>query len=90
MRQRLSDPAIFIRMSPDSYKACPKDDISWLTDYPDTINAVCALLTRDLTPEERVQFDISDEERTPFVHVQANGGTLAWDLFDQDFGNDLD
>jgi len=32
----------------------------WFTDIHDTIRAVCALLTRDLTPEERVQFDISD------------------------------
>jgi tetratricopeptide (TPR) repeat protein len=29
-------------------------------------------------------------ERAAFEHVQANGGTLAWDLFDQKFGNDLD
>jgi len=36
----------------------------WLTDLHETIRAVCALLTRDLTPDERVQFDISDQEPT--------------------------
>lgn len=36
----------------------------WLTDLQDTIDAVCTLLTRDLTPEERAQFDISDQEPT--------------------------
>jgi WD40 repeat protein/class 3 adenylate cyclase len=36
----------------------------WFTDIHDTIHAVCALLTRDLTPDERVQFDISDQGPT--------------------------
>jgi WD40 repeat protein len=36
----------------------------WLTDLQDTIHAVCAVLTRDLTPEERTQFDISDQGPT--------------------------
>ena len=36
----------------------------WLTDLDDTIQAVCAMLNRDLTPEERVQFNISDQEPT--------------------------
>jgi WD40 repeat protein/transcriptional regulator with XRE-family HTH domain len=36
----------------------------WLTDLDDTIQAVCALLTRDLTPEERMQFGITDEAPT--------------------------
>lgn len=36
----------------------------WLTDLHDTINTVCNWLTRDLTAEERVQFDISDQEPT--------------------------
>jgi WD40 repeat protein/transcriptional regulator with XRE-family HTH domain len=36
----------------------------WLTDLQDTIHAVCAVLTRDLTPEERMQFDISDQGPT--------------------------
>jgi WD40 repeat protein/transcriptional regulator with XRE-family HTH domain len=33
----------------------------WLTELNDSIQAVCALLTRDLTPAERIQFDISDQ-----------------------------
>jgi len=36
----------------------------WLIDFHDTIHAVCALLTRDLTLEERIQFDISDQRPT--------------------------
>ena len=36
----------------------------WLTDIHDTIRAVCAALTRDLTSEERVQFGISDQGST--------------------------
>ena len=36
----------------------------WLTDLQDTIQAVCVLLTRDLTPEERAQFGISDKRPT--------------------------
>jgi len=36
----------------------------WLTDLDDTIRAVCALLTRDLTPDERIQFNISDKGPT--------------------------
>jgi len=36
----------------------------WLTDLDDTIQAVCALLTRDLTLEERTQFGISDQDPT--------------------------
>jgi WD40 repeat protein len=36
----------------------------WLTDYHDAIRATCALLTRDLTPDERAQFDISSQEPT--------------------------
>jgi len=36
----------------------------WFTDIHETIRAVCALLTRDLTPDERVQFDISDQYPT--------------------------
>jgi Flp pilus assembly protein TadD len=38
----------------------------------------------------RVLESLSPEERKAFEHVRANGGTLAWDLFDQDFDNDLD
>ena len=36
----------------------------WLTDLDDTIRAVCAVLTRDLTLEERIQFNISNEGPT--------------------------
>jgi WD40 repeat protein len=36
----------------------------WLTDLHDTIRSVCALVTRDLTPEERAQFGISDQGPT--------------------------
>ncbi|MDQ2692081.1 MAG: hypothetical protein M3Y68_08635, partial [Chloroflexota bacterium] len=36
----------------------------WLTDLQDTIRAVCATLTRDLTLEERVQFGILDQGPT--------------------------
>jgi WD40 repeat protein/class 3 adenylate cyclase len=36
----------------------------WLTDYHDAIRAICTLLTRDLTPDERKQFDISSQEPT--------------------------
>jgi WD40 repeat protein len=32
----------------------------WLTSLSDTIQAVCAMLTRDLTPQERIQFEITD------------------------------
>jgi WD40 repeat protein/transcriptional regulator with XRE-family HTH domain len=36
----------------------------WLTNLQDTIDEVCTTLTRDLTPEERVQFGISDQGPT--------------------------
>jgi WD40 repeat protein len=36
----------------------------WLTDIRATIQAACDLLTRDLTPEERIQFNISDQGPT--------------------------
>lgn len=39
---------------------------------------------------ERVVASLTPEERTAFEYVQENGGTLEWDLFDQEFGNDLD
>jgi WD40 repeat protein len=57
-----------VAFSPDGkYLLTASNDLTarlWLTDYHDTIPAVCALLTRDLTPEERVQFDISDQGPT--------------------------
>jgi WD40 repeat protein/class 3 adenylate cyclase len=36
----------------------------WFTDYHDAIHAVCTILSRDLTPEERLQFGISDQSPT--------------------------
>jgi WD40 repeat protein/transcriptional regulator with XRE-family HTH domain len=36
----------------------------WLIDLHDTIREVCALLTRDLTPGERIQFGISEQGPT--------------------------
>jgi WD40 repeat protein/class 3 adenylate cyclase len=36
----------------------------WLTDLDDTIRAVCSLLTRDMTLDERTQFGISDQKPT--------------------------
>jgi WD40 repeat protein len=36
----------------------------WFTDFHETIGAVCALLTRDLTSEERVKFGITDRGPT--------------------------
>ena len=36
----------------------------WPIDYHDTIRALCAELTRDLTPEERSQYGITNPEPT--------------------------
>jgi WD40 repeat protein/transcriptional regulator with XRE-family HTH domain len=36
----------------------------WFTEIHNTIHAVCALLTRDLTSEERIQFGLSKEDPT--------------------------
>ena len=36
----------------------------WHTDYHDTIDYLCGLLIRDLTPEERTQYGIADQEPT--------------------------
>ena len=36
----------------------------WFADLQDTIHAVCGVLTRDLTPEERTQFGITDQSPT--------------------------
>jgi len=36
----------------------------WLIDLDDSIQAVCAMLTRDLTPEERAQYGITDDGPT--------------------------
>ena len=40
----------------------------WLVDVDETIRAICGLLTRDLTSEERVQFGISDKAPTCPAH----------------------
>lgn len=57
-----------VAFSPDSkYVLTASNDLTarlWLTDYHDTILAVCALLTRDLTPDERIEFGISDQGPT--------------------------
>jgi hypothetical protein len=39
---------------------------------------------------DRVLESLSHEERTAFELVQANGGTLDWETFNQKFGNDLE
>jgi WD40 repeat protein len=36
----------------------------WFTDYHDTISYLCGLLQRDLLPEERVRYDITDPAPT--------------------------
>jgi hypothetical protein len=36
----------------------------WPADYHDTIHYLCGVLTRDLTPEERAQYGIADDEPT--------------------------
>jgi WD40 repeat protein len=40
----------------------------WDSDYHDTIRAACSLLIRDLTPEERAQYDITGSEPTCPAH----------------------
>jgi WD40 repeat protein len=40
----------------------------WHTDYHDTIDYLCGLLTRDLTPEERTQYGITDQQPTCPAH----------------------
>jgi WD40 repeat protein len=53
-----------VAFSPDGkYILTASDDGTarlWLTNLQDTIGGVCATLTRDLTPEERTQFGISN------------------------------
>ena len=57
-----------VTFSPDgTYVLTASEDSSarlWLTSLQDTIDSVCATLTRDLTPEERTQFGISDQDPT--------------------------
>jgi len=33
---------------------------------------------------------LAPEEKAAFERVRGNGGTLAWEVFDQEFGNDMD
>jgi WD40 repeat protein len=40
----------------------------WHTDYHDAIHHVCGLLSRDLTPEERTQYGITDRQPTCPAH----------------------
>lgn len=40
----------------------------WQTDYHDTIRSLCGLLTRDLTPQEREQYGITNQEPTCPTH----------------------
>jgi WD40 repeat protein len=57
-----------VAFSPDGkYLLTASEDNSarlWQVDLHDTIRDVCALLTRDLTGDERLQFDISDQKPT--------------------------
>ena len=57
-----------VTFSPDgTYILTASEDSTarlWLTSLEDTVRAVCATLTRDLTPEERAQFGISDQGPT--------------------------
>ncbi len=38
----------------------------------------------------RILEALTSEEKKAFDRVLAHGGTLAWEAFDQEFGNDLD
>lgn len=39
---------------------------------------------------ERIVGDLSDDERQALADVLANGGALAWETFDERYGNDLE
>ena len=62
------DDVRYVNFSPDGkYILTASQDGTarlWLTSLDDTIRAVCSLLTRDLTADERVQFGISDQDPT--------------------------
>jgi len=63
-----TDEVRYVAFSPDGkYILTASQDGTarlWLTDLDDTIRSVCSLLTRDMTPEERTQFGISDQKPT--------------------------
>ncbi len=63
-----TDEERYVAFSPDGKHILTASQDStarlWLTDLQDTIRAVCSLLTRDLTSEERTQFGISDQGPT--------------------------
>jgi len=63
-----TDDVRYVAFSPDGkYILTASQDGTarlWLLDLKDTIRSVCAALTRDLTPEERTQFDVSDDRST--------------------------
>lgn len=62
------DDIRFVSFSPDGkYILTASQDGTarlWLVDLQETISAVCAVLTRDLTPEEQTQFEIVDSGPT--------------------------
>jgi WD40 repeat protein/transcriptional regulator with XRE-family HTH domain len=57
-----------VAFSPDGqYILTASDDHTarlWHTDYHDTIAYVCSLLSRDLTPDERAEYGILDQQPT--------------------------
>ena len=63
-----TDDVRYVAFSPDgkSILTASQDGTArlWLVDLQDNIHAVCAALTRDLTPEERTQFGITDPSST--------------------------
>ncbi len=63
-----ADDVRYVAFSPDSkYILTASQDGTarlWLTSLDDTIRAVCSLLTRDLTADERIQFGISEQGPT--------------------------
>ena len=66
LAQRESDHVLAARSLPYPFTLTARaENYLWeRPDLEDTIRAVCTTLTRDLTPEERIQFDISDQNPT--------------------------